>query len=206
MPAYLFEAFMLGLSTGPICLAYCAPILVPLVVSQDEQANFFRTLQLVGLFLLGRLGGYLGVGLVTGILGSRLLNISQGIPQAVISLIMGIILLAFGLMKNFPRLKLCEILPKGRTSAGWGVVLGFLTGLSICPPFIAAVTASASLGSLQNSLLYFFAFFLGTTVYIPPMVLLGPLSRFNAVNQVAKICLLLTGVWFIFKGFAILMG
>ncbi len=197
---------MLGLSTGPVCLAYCAPILVPLIVAEDEQHKFFRTFRLLGLFLLGRLGGYIGVGLVTGILGSSILKFSKGTPQAVVSLLMGMILLAFGLMKNFPRLKLCEMLPKGRSSVGWGVVLGFLTGLSICPPFIAAVTVSAALGSLQGSLFYFIAFFVGTAIYIPPMVFLGPLSRVTSVNQVAKICLILTGSWFTIKGLAILLG
>jgi sulfite exporter TauE/SafE len=218
MSAYLFEAFMLGLSTGPVCLAYCAPILVPLVVADDEDDNedkekekdkprkygFSRTLRLLGLFLLGRLGGYLAVGVVTGFMGSRVFNFEEGASQAVITLLIGVLLLVFGLMKNFPRLKLCKIWPGGRSTAGWGVVLGFLTGLSLCPPFIAAITASAALGSLQGSVFYFLAFFIGTAVYIPPMILLGPLSRVEAVNHVARICLVLTGSWFTFKGLMLL--
>ncbi len=204
MPSYLVEAFLLGLSTGPVCLAYCAPILVPLIVSEEEQHKYSRTLRLLGLFLLGRFGGYLSVGLVTGLLGSRIFKFGKGSPQVVLTLLIGIILLVLGLMKNFPHLKLCKIWPGGRSSAGWGVVLGFLTGLSICPPFIAAMTASAALGSLQGSIFYFTAFFFGTALYLPLMILLGPLCRIEAANHVAKICLILTGSWFTLKGLMLL--
>jgi sulfite exporter TauE/SafE len=212
MSAYLFEAFMLGLSTGPVCLAYCAPILVPLVAADTDDKEkkkphkyaFSRTLRILGLFLLGRLGGYLAVGVVTGFMGSRLFNFEEGTPQGFVTLSIGILLLVFGLIKNFPRLKLCKIWPAGRSSAGWGVVLGFLTGLSLCPPFIAAITASAALGSLHGSVFYFLAFFIGTAVYVPPLILLGPLSRMEAVNQTARVCLVLTGSWFTFKGLMLL--
>lgn len=213
MSAYLFEGFMLGLSTGPVCLAYCAPIVVPLVAADNEvkekdrpqKYRFSRTVRLLGLFLLGRLGGYLAVGAVTGFMGSRVFNFKGGIRQGVITLAIGCLILVFGIMKNFPRLKLCKIWPAARSTAGWGAVLGFLTGLNLCPPFLAAITASAALGSFQGSILYFFAFFFGTAVYVPPLILLGPLSRMEAVNQTARICLVLTGCWFTLKGLMILL-
>ncbi|MCP4146385.1 MAG: sulfite exporter TauE/SafE family protein [bacterium] len=196
---YLFEAFILGLSTGPVCLAYCAPVLAPLIVSGDEPYRLTRTMQLLGLFLLGRLGGYLAVGVITGLIGSAVFKSARGMG-GVVTLVMGIMLLAFGIMKNFPRLKLCQMVPTGRSTVGWAVALGFLTGLSICPPFIAAVTASASLGAFHSSVFYFAAFFVGTALYIPPMVLLGPLSGSVPANHIAKICLFLTGIWFTYKG------
>jgi len=197
--AYLIEAFLLGLSTGPICLAYCAPVLAPLIVSLDEPHRYSRTTRLLGLFLVGRLAGYLCVGLVAGLIGSRIFSPGTG-PVWVITLLMGIALVVFGLMKNFPRMKLCRLWPAGRGSTGWGIVLGFLTGLSICPPFVAAIASSTTLGAVHSSLLYFVAFFLGTALYIPPMILLGPLSAKVPFNQVAKGCLLLSGTWFVYRG------
>jgi sulfite exporter TauE/SafE len=197
--AFLFEAFLLGLSTGPICLAYCAPVLAPLIVSVDGPQGFSRTTRLLGLFLVGRLAGYLCVGLVAGVVGSRLFTPGSG-PVWVVTLSMGVALLVFGLMKNFPRMKLCTLWPAGRASTGWGIVLGFLTGLSICPPFVAAITSSTTLGAVHSSVLYFVAFFVGTAVYIPPMILLGPLSAKVPFNQVAKGCLLLSGAWFVYRG------
>ena len=56
-----------------------------------------------------------------------------------------------------------------------------------------------TLGSVHGSLLYFADFFGGTLLYIPPMILLGPLSARVPFNQVAKVCLLLSGAWFVFR-------
>lgn len=199
MASRLVEALILGLSTGPICLAYCAPVLVPLIVSVDGPHRSYGTTRLLGLFLLGRFGGYLSVGLVAGLIGSRIFSPGSG-PGWMVTLAMGVALLVFGLMKNFPSLKLCQMWPGGRSSTGWGVVLGFLTGLSICPPFVAAVASSATLGTVHGAMLYFVAFFAGTLIYVPPMILLGPLSAKVPFNHVAKVCLLLSGAWFIFRG------
>jgi sulfite exporter TauE/SafE len=197
---YLVEAFVLGLSTGPICLAYCAPVLAPLIVSVDAPNHrYSRTTRLLGLFLLGRLAGYLAVGFVVGAVGSAFFEPGAGMAW-VVTLTMGIALVVFGLMKSFPRLKLCRIWPAGRSSIRWSMGLGFLTGLSICPPFVAAVASSATLGAVHSSVIYFLAFFIGTAVYIPPMTLKGPLSARIPFNQVAKGCLLLTGGWFVCRG------
>jgi sulfite exporter TauE/SafE len=197
--SHLVEAFLLGLSTGPVCLAYCAPVLAPLIVSVDRPHRVSRTTRLLGLFLAGRLAGYLGVGLVAGAVGSRFFHPGTG-PAWVVTLTMGIALVVFGLVKSFPRLRLCAMFPAARSSIGWSAVLGLLTGLSICPPFVAAVASSATIGTINGSVLYFAAFFVGTALYIPPMALLGPLSAKVPFNQVAKICLLLTGVWFVYRG------
>jgi sulfite exporter TauE/SafE len=193
------EAFMLGLATGPVCLAYCAPVLAPLIVSVDEPHRYSRTGRLVALFLLGRLAGYLCVGLLAGLVGSRIFE-PGATPGWAVTLLMGITLLVFGVLKSFPTLRLCRMWPAGRGSAGWGVLLGLLTGLSICPPFVVAVASSTLAGSVTGSVLYFAAFFSGTMLYVPPLMLLGPLSSRVPFNQVAKGCLLLSGIWFLWRG------
>ncbi len=204
MPSFILEAFLLGLSTGPVCLAYCAPVLVPFVLAA-EKYTLIRTVRMLSLFLLGRFVGYMIIGLLSGLVGSTLFQHEGGTLPAVVSLIMGVTLLVFGLLKNFPEFKLCKIWPGGKSSIIWASVLGFLTGLNLCPPFIAAIAGSALTGSVQGSMLYFGAFFLGTSLFIPPLLILGPLSRITSLRHIAKACLILCGIWFTIKGLFMLL-
>lgn len=204
MPSFLLEALLLGLSTGPVCLAYCAPVLVPFVLAA-EKYTFIKTVRMLSLFLLGRFGGYMIIGLLSGLLGNRLLGHEGGTLPAVVSLIIGVALLIFGLLKNFPEFKLCKLWPGEKSSVIWASVLGFLTGLNLCPPFIAAIAGSALTGTVQSSLLYFGAFFVGTSLFIPPLLILGPLSRITSLQHIAKACLILCGIWFASKGLLMLL-
>lgn len=204
MPSFILEAFLLGLSTGPVCLAYCAPVLVPFVLAA-EKYTLVRTVRMLSLFLLGRFVGYMIIGLLSGLVGSKLFQNEGGSLPAIVSLIMGVTLLVFGLLKNFPEFKLCKIWPGGKSSIIWASVLGFLTGLNLCPPFIAAIAGSALTGSVQGSILYFGAFFLGTSLFIPPLLILGPLSRITSLQHIAKACLILCGIWFTFRGLLMLL-
>jgi len=54
-------------------------------------------------------------------------------------------------------------------------------------------------------MLYFMAFFIGTALFLPPLVILGPLSRITSLQHVAKACLILSGVWFVFRGLTLLI-
>ncbi len=97
MPSFILEAFLLGLSTGPICLAYCAPVLVPFMLAA-EKYTFIRTVRTLSLFLLGRFVGYMIIGLLSGLVGSTLFQHEGGTLPAIVTLIKGIKLLVFGLL------------------------------------------------------------------------------------------------------------
>lgn len=204
MYSYLFEAFLLGLSVGPVCLAYCAPALVPFITAEKKD-KFSGTIRLLSLFLFGRLTGYITIGLITGLVGNAVSDYGRSSLSAIITMLMGIILLIFGLVKNFPKLKWCHLWGGKKSSVIFAPALGFLTGLSICPPFIAAITSAATIGTIQGAMFYFMAFFIGTALYIPPMIIFGPLSKIKAVRNVAKVCLILSGTWFIVRGIMALM-
>ncbi|MCX5645541.1 MAG: hypothetical protein NTZ17_12835 [Phycisphaerae bacterium] len=53
----LTEGFLLGIASGGVCLAYCAPVLVPYLLSEGNTLR--RSVISVGGFLAGRLIGYL---------------------------------------------------------------------------------------------------------------------------------------------------
>lgn len=50
-----------------------------------------------------------------------------------------------------------------------GFILGFLTGINVCPPFILAFSDAAFFTDIFSSILYFIAFFIGTAIYFMPI-------------------------------------
>ena len=199
MVSYLIEGFLLGLSVSPLCLAYCAPVLAPFVTS-EEKLKIKGTARLLLLFLVGRLVGYVVIGFLTGTAGSALFKNGTGMFPAIITIVTGIILFFYGLLKNFPGLKLCSYLGNKNSPVIFMPILGLLTGLNICPPFIAAIIGASTLGAIPGAVFYFIAFFIGTLVLFPLMAIWGVLTRWESARQIARVCLIIAGVWLIGKG------
>jgi hypothetical protein len=84
--------------------------------------------------------------------------------------------------------------------------LGFLTGLSLCPPFVIAGVRAAQLNSVAAALLFFAVFFVGTSVWFVPFVSLGRVRRNEAVTTVARMAMVLIAFYYLFLGSAMLMG
>jgi hypothetical protein len=84
--------------------------------------------------------------------------------------------------------------------------LGFLTGLSLCPPFLVAGIRAAELDSAAAALLFFAVFFVGTSVWFVPFVSLGYVRRNEAVTTVARMAMVLIALYYLFVGSAMLMG
>jgi sulfite exporter TauE/SafE len=74
------EGFLLGLASGTTCLAFCAPVLIPFLLSEGN--NIPRNLVTLLTFLGGRLGGYLIFGLLAWAMGGLL--VGAGSYQAVV--------------------------------------------------------------------------------------------------------------------------
>lgn len=204
MIARLSEAFILGLSMGPACLGYCAPVCVPLLAC--ERRPWRAGARMLGLFLLGRLAGYSLVGLLVGAAGTLLLgNINPAVWGGV-RILMGLLLILFGLLGDSPRFRWLTR-PGGDPASPWfAASLGLLTGLNLCPPFGAAITGAAATASIASALFYFWAFFAGTAVYFVPLLVISPFSRIDALRQIARICLFLAGVWLVFEGLLVIPG
>lgn len=199
----LSEAFILGLSMGPVCLGYCSPVFVPLVAS-EKHSSWQGTARVVVLFLLGRLLGYSLVGIAIGFLGALFLTGISAPVWGVVRLIMGLLLITFGMTVDGAGRKWCPERWQGRKSLLFAATLGLLTGLNVCPPFGAAIAGAAATASVAKALYYFWAFFAGTAIYFIPFALISPIARREAFRQVARICLFLAGIWLILEGAGII--
>jgi hypothetical protein len=93
-----------------------------------------------------------------------------------------------------------------RHGVSGAAMLGFLTGVSLCPPFAAAGVRAAELGSLAAALLFFAVFFVGTSVWFVPFVSLGCVRRNEAVITVARMAMVLIALYYGYLGSMMLIG
>ena len=124
------------------------------------------------------------------------------------SLIMGFFLVMFGLFKSFPHSSWCrklKIEPSVNSVKWFAPLVGFLTGIAICPPFLAAISGAIMTGSLIGSIFYFSIFFLATSLYILVLGFFGFVPGNENLQAIARVCLFLAGGWLIVKGILIFM-
>ncbi|MBI5211694.1 MAG: sulfite exporter TauE/SafE family protein [Elusimicrobia bacterium] len=197
MKALFAEGLALGLSTGLYCLGACAPFLVPYLLA--EETGWRRDLTVLGKFLIGRLAAYMLFAVVVGYLGARAATPPPWLT-GVAFLLCGLALIGYAVARNAPRPGAC-----GRLAApGMPLLMGFLAGINICPPFTAGLVRLLTLGSVGRCVVYFAAFYLGTTVYVAATLLLAPLKAVPRLRAAASIACGLSGLWFAAMGLAAL--
>ncbi|MFP4365338.1 MAG: sulfite exporter TauE/SafE family protein [Spirochaetia bacterium] len=199
------EAFLLGISAGTTCIITCAPIAVPVFLSKER--NFTENLGTMGLFLGGRLIGYIIIGFILGMTGAFLRGFVdpafEAELNAYVNIVIGLVLGLEALLLNAGENKFCRRisrhLPKGLPV----IILGLLTGLNLCPPFFAAgarvFTAAPGTGLPGFSgALYFLFFFLGTSLYFLPLAgVPGITKNRGTLILIARMTMALVAVYFL---------
>jgi len=205
------EAFILGLSNGTTCVAYCAPVLVPYLLGEGK--GILQNSVLTAQFLLGRLLGYLLFAVLAwGINRSILQGVSK--PDLVIGpayVVFSLLLIYYGFFKTRTsckttcthglRHKLMTILP-----VSIPMIAGFVTGLSLCPPFLLAFTGAVEKTTVIQSMFFFFAFFLGTSIFFIPLPFSGLFRGFSALRIIGRMAAGLIGVYYLYSGIMMLIG
>ncbi len=190
---FFFQGFLTGLSVGVYCIGICLPVFVPLLLSQRRRLKsaFWVVLE----FSLGRLLGYIFFGALIGWLG---LAINSPTIHLIISLgtiVLAVLMMAYALgfwvwgskvcATRFNRIKI-------------PFLLGFLTGINVCPPFLASLGYIFNLKSIGNGVIYFLMFFLGTSVYIVPIGFLYSLTSSKTFRRIAIASGFIAGFYFFF--------
>lgn len=205
------EALVLGLASGPACVASCGPVVVPSLLA--ERAGLRLHARYLSAFLATRLVGYLLFAAVAWELGAlvSLPPAAHSFVFAVIHVLLACVLLRYAYTAG----RAC-----GRSCAGpelvtigtarnhripGAAVLGFLTGVSLCPPFVAAGVRAAEAASMAAAMLFFAVFFLGTSVWFVPFAGLGWVRRNEAVTTVARMAMVLIALYYFYAGLTILL-
>jgi hypothetical protein len=188
------EALVLGLATGPVCLASCGPVVLPWMMVQPHGLRIHS--QQLAAFLGARLAGYLVFAAAVWYAGAAISRTWVGRSW----ILGGIqVLLAVGLLiyaTGWPHAR-----PPG--SAPQRVTL---VQIGERPqPFLVAGVRAAQLATLPAALTYFAFFFIGTSVWFAPFLGLGWVRRTPSVVLVARMTALLLACWYGFSGFSILI-
>jgi len=190
---FFLQGFLTGLSVGVYCIGICLPVFIPILLSQRRhlKSAFWVVLE----FSLGRLLGYILFGAVIGWLGwtvqSPLIHLVISFGSLILAILMIVYVLGFWVWgakvcaRRFNRIKI-------------PFLVGFLTGINVCPPFLASLGYVFSLKSVMSGVIYFLMFFLGTSVYIVPMGFLYVLTTSKVFRKIALASGFLAGLYFLF--------
>jgi sulfite exporter TauE/SafE len=205
------EGFLLGLSTGVVCVAYCGPVLLPYLMA--ESGGLKKSYLLVAVFLAGRLIAYLITAVLAGIIGQSVVRQSE--TRTVLMGVAYIFLSALLIIYGFHRFReIClgksyatppDENRKSRNQFLVPLTGGFLTGINICPPFLLAITGAIDTGSIFGSIIFFMAFFTGTSVFFIPMPFAGIFKRQHVLRIIGKFAALLAGFLYFYKGLILLI-
>jgi len=202
----LAEALALGFGSGPVCLASCGPVLLPWLGAEPRDLR--TTSRWLGIFLGGRLGGYLSFAVAAWAAG-------WAIPLNARTLVFGLanfgLAALLGISACFPsrpclrerevsQARLYQIGRVERFRPPTAATLGFLTGLNLCPPFVTAGVRAAATHSLTGALVFFALFFVGTSVWFVPALAVSRLRRSSLVPTVARITMAVLAIYYAYLG------
>jgi sulfite exporter TauE/SafE len=206
------DGFILGLSSGVACIAICAPVLVPYLLGEGKGivSNYWMT----GQFLFGRLLGYLLFAVLAWTFSSAILQeTGQRNPIIGIAYILfSGLLISYGFFKKTDTTckVSCNSNKYKRLLASQPALLpvaaGFATGLSFCPPFLLAFTGAVEQTSLLAAMLFFFSFFLGTSLLFGLAPFVGVFKRFPVLKIIGKMAAGLMGLYYLYQGIILIIG
>ena len=210
------EALVLGLTTGPVCMASCGPVVLPWMLVQPK-GMWSHSRQLF-LFLAARLAGYMVFAAAAWLLGAAIPRAWSGRSWAYVGidllLALALVVYAAGWPRSRrassalsprPSVHLVEIGAAPHPRPSGALALGFLTGINLCPPFLVAGVRAAQLAHLSGALFFFLCFFAGTAIWFLPFLSLGFLQRTPAVVTVARMVAVLLACWYGFSGVSLLI-
>ena len=198
-----------------MCLASCGPVVAPWLLAQPGGVGTHS--RQLGLFLAARLAGYLlfaaaAWGAASAISRSWL---SRPWLMGSTEILLAAALLFYAAGLRVPHgslgwmgaagclVQIGEPAPARRSGAA---VLGFLTGINLCPPFLVAGMRAAQLASLGLALVFFVCFFVGTSIWFAPFLSLGLLRRSPAVVSVGRMVAVLLACWYGVSGVSMLVA
>jgi sulfite exporter TauE/SafE len=193
MMTTLAEGFLLGLTTGTTCLATCGPVYTPYL------AQYSRTLPKSLLAILelsaGRFISYLVVGAAAGLIGKHVDFEGKELITAAGYCLFSVFLLITA-FRTYRRDQNCRM---GRWAGiiDRPLVLGILTGINICPPFLLALTKTFQGSGPVAGMTLFAAFFVGTSLFLLPISAFGLLGARKLFRSIARWVAVVVSGWFL---------
>jgi sulfite exporter TauE/SafE len=193
MTATLLQGFLLGLATGTTCLATCGPVYAPYLMQYDRTLP--KSLLAILELSAGRFISYLVVGAAAGLLGRQVHFEGKGLITAAGYCLFSVFLLVTA-FRTYRHDQNCRI---GRWAGitDRPLVLGILTGINICPPFLLALTKAFQGSGPAAGATLFAAFFVGTSLFLMPIAAFGLLGEQKLFRSIARWGAVAVSIWFL---------
>ncbi len=204
MDEYIISPFLAGLSVGLFCLGYCVPFVAPFMVAEGRSGK--KDVSVILKFIFGRFLGYVLFGAVVGFVGERFQGDMMNFAMSAAMMVLSLTIIIYGLgLLNAGRFKFCAAISK--QAGGFPLLMGFLMGFNLCPPFLMSVFYVATLHSVLKGVVYFIFFFIGTSLYFLPLFFLTFLNRLKEFQLVGRISAIVVGaLFFIYSVYNMLKG
>lgn len=195
---------MLGLSTGIYCVGACFVFFMPYLLVEGRQ-KVSENLKKISSFMLGRFIAYIAFAFIMGFIGASYRNIFTAKFSHICLTAASLLMLIYSLTHNFRDSNFCAGLVRGFSLMRVPFFLGLFTGLNPCPPFLVGTTRLLTLDNILGGVILFTAFFLGTSVYIIPLVFVSYLNKSERIKRIGLMVALLSSLWFLLVGISGLM-
>ncbi|MEQ8196540.1 MAG: sulfite exporter TauE/SafE family protein [Clostridiaceae bacterium] len=203
------QGFFLGLANGTVCVAYCAPVLVPYMLGTGE--NTLENFSALAKFLFGRLLGYMAFALLAWGTNKFILEntIYKELILGLAYAILAVFMFFYGTINShaFCSVKYAKKLLSKLifvNSKVLPVILGLFTGLNLCPPFLIAFTEAAVSGSISGSVSFFLMFFIATSLYFLPIPFIGMLKHHSELKKIGKMAAVIMSLYYLYMGITII--
>ncbi len=197
MGQLIAEGWLLGLATGPYCLGACAPFLIPYMFAEGR-STWRDNLRILIEFMAGRFVAYALFGALVGWVGA-LLRPHVTVWMTGIALgVTATLMIVYALNRSLPQWKICGPFVSRRWARRVPFLLGFLIGINVCPPFLVAIARLMQVGHVGSGVVFFLSFFVGSSLYILPLMGLSPLTKIERLQFVGMFSAILASCWFLF--------
>lgn len=198
MLSILSEGFILGLSTGFYCLTSCLPALVPYLLSEGNKVwktNFTIFLE----FLSGRFIAYFLFAVVSTLIGKAYKPYLPPWIAPLAMLLTALFMLAFLFTSRGGHSGKGCLIPFSPFFKRIPLALGFMTGINLCPPFVAAFVRLVELSDMTAGLFYFTGFFTATSILMLPAIAPTPFIN-ERLKVIGRMTLGIAGIWYLMLG------
>lgn len=194
----LTEGFLLGISTGTLCLVTCTPIYIPFLMSENRKfgMNFVKVIEISA----GRFLSYIAFGALAGFLGGNISDFNREIFTSAAYILISVFLI-LSAVRTRKESKNCHI-PKIAKMTSSAFLLGIFTGINFCPSFLIALSKAIDLSGPLSGIMLFLGFFFGTTLYLIPLGFVGGLAKIKKMTLLAQAASVLIGIYYIYAGIA----
>ena len=201
MTGIIVEGLALGLSAGVYCVGSCMVFFMPYLVVEGKR-NISDNLKKISSFMAGRLIAYVAFAFAVGLIGASYRNIFTAKFSNICLIAASSFMIIYSLTHNFKDSGLCALFVRRSSLMRIPFLLGMLTGLNPCPPFLVGSARLWTLNDILLGVILFIAFFLGTSVYMLPLALVSYINRSERIRKIGAMVALVSGVWFLFMGIA----